>query len=465
MALRTRIAITASIAVALALLVISIAVYVSTARSLNAELDRGLRNFAQGIGSGPSRGGPRVGDLPGAFGGPGGFVQAVTGGGQVVGPPGSDTQLPVDDATLAVAQGSAEPYFSTVEVRGRQGEADAIPVRVYTTQVRARGESLALQVARPLQATRQTLQSLRRRLVLLGLVGAGLLGFVVARRAVRPVRALTGLAEDVATTGDLRQRIDTSDLAHDDELGRLARTFNTMLERLQQSRTAQVQLVADASHELRTPLTSLRTNIEVLAADDGPTRHLSTVDRQGLLTDLVVQLEEFGRLVDALVELARAGQPLNQAVIVQLDDVVDAAVDRAGARSGRRDRIIVHSDAVEVTGDAHDLDRAIANLLDNALKYGADTDIQVRVGRDDPWAVVEVRDHGPGIAPDDLQKVFDRFYRAPAARAAPGSGLGLAIVDQIANRHGGLVRATNAPEGGAVMTLQLPLATHTGPGV
>lgn len=142
----------------------------------------------------------------------------MTGGGQVVGPPGSDTQLPVDDATLAVAQGSAEPYFSTVEVRGRQGEADAIPVRVYTTQVRARGESLALQVARPLQATRQTLQSLRRRLVLLGLVGAGLLGFVVARRAVRPVRALTGLAEDVATTGDLRQRIDTSDLAHDDEL-------------------------------------------------------------------------------------------------------------------------------------------------------------------------------------------------------------------------------------------------------
>lgn len=226
-----------------------------------------------------------------------------------------------------------------------------------------------------------------------------------------------------------------------------------------------MQLVADASHELRTPLTSLRTNIEVLAADDGPTRHLSTVDRQGLLTDLVVQLEEFGRLVDALVELARAGQPLNQAVIVQLDDVVDAAVDRAGARSGRRDRIIVHSDAVEVTGDAHDLDRAIANLLDNALKYGADTDIQVRVGRDDPWAVVEVRDHGPGIAPDDLQKVFDRFYRAPAARAAPGSGLGLAIVDQIANRHGGVVRATNAPEGGAVMTLQLPLATHTGPGV
>lgn len=226
-----------------------------------------------------------------------------------------------------------------------------------------------------------------------------------------------------------------------------------------------MQLVADASHELRTPLTSLRTNIEVLAADDGPTRHLSTVDRQGLLTDLVVQLEEFGRLVDALVELARAGQPLNQAVIVQLDDVVDAAVDRAGARSGRRDRIIVHSDAVEVTGDAHDLDRAIANLLDNALEYGADTDIQVRVGRDDPWAVVEVRDHGPGIAPDDLQKVFDRFYRAPAARAAPGSGLGLAIVDQIANRHGGLVRATNAPEGGAVMTLQLPLATHTGPGV
>jgi two-component system sensor histidine kinase MprB len=151
-------------------------------------------------------------------------------------------------------------------------------------------------------------------------------------------------------------------------------------------------------------------------------------------------------------------------VIVQLDEVVDAAVDRA-ARSGRRDRIIVHSDAVEVTGDAHDLDRAIANLLDNALKYGADTDIQVRVGRDDPWAVVEVRDHGPGIAPDDLQKVFDRFYRAPAARAAPGSGLGLAIVDQIANRHGGVVRATNAPEGGAVMTLQLPLATHTGPGV
>lgn len=473
MTLRTRIATTAAVAVALALVIVSVAVYASTARALAAELDDGLRRFAQDLTVRPSRDDPRLGAVPGSLGGHGGFVQAVTAGGRVLGARGDQPRLPVDDATRRVARGEAAPFFSTAELQAPGTTEESIPVRVYTTPIRAQGAPLALQVARPLQAAHETLQALRRRLVVLGLAGvgiAGLLGYAVARRAVGPVRALTGVAEEVAATGDLTRRIDTAHLA-DDELGRLARTFNTMLDRLARSAAAQAQLVADASHELRTPLTSLRTNIEVLAAEDeaaaSDAARLSVAERRGLLGDLVVQLEEFGRLVDALVELARGSQPMSRGTLVALDEVADAAVDRARARSGRAAAITLDASPVQVIGDADDLDRALSNLLDNALKYGLPAatgqpeepgHIAVQVGTRGDRGFVAVRDHGPGIDPADLPHVFDRFYRAPAARSAPGSGLGLAITDQILTRHGGSVTAAAAAGGGAVFTMWLPLA-------
>jgi two-component system sensor histidine kinase MprB len=220
-----------------------------------------------------------------------------------------------------------------------------------------------------------------------------------------------------------------------------------MLGALEDSTRAQRQLVADASHELRTPLTSLRTNIEVLASD----RELPVGDRGKLLSDVVEQLGEMTTLIAELIELARAEQQTVEPEEVRLDLVAADALER----SRRNHPEVTFTAALEesvVRGVPTTIERAIANLLDNAAKWSPDggrVELRVRDGS------VSVRDHGPGIDEDDLPYVFDRFYRARSARKLPGSGLGLAIVRQVADAHGGDVIAERAEGGGTRMTLHL----------
>jgi two-component system sensor histidine kinase MprB len=228
-----------------------------------------------------------------------------------------------------------------------------------------------------------------------------------------------------------------------------------MLVRLESSRDAldesvraQRQLVADASHELRTPVTSLRTNIEVLLADP----NIDEDERRRLLSDVVQQSEELSTLVGDLIDLARGDQPEGTAEDLRLDRVVDDAVARA-----RRNSPHVHFEAelepVFVEGVAERLDRAINNLLDNAAKHSPlDGTVEVTVDAEG----VRVRDHGRGIAAEDLPHVFDRFYRGANSRGTQGSGLGLAIVRQVATQHRGTVSAENADDGGAIFRLRLP---------
>jgi two-component system sensor histidine kinase MprB len=341
-----------------------------------------------------------------------------------------------------MANGSqTKPYFSNVHVSGI--EFRVLTQRVFTTD----GTPLALQIARPLSEVNHTLQRVTFFLVLIALGGIGVaagLGLAVSQAALRPVRRLTETTENVTETGDLSQRIDVS--GHD-ELSRLATSFNTMLGALEESSRAQRQLVADASHELRTPLTSLRTNIEVLAGE----RTLPPGDRERLLHDVVEQLGEMTTLIAELIELARAEQHPEEAEDVRLDLLAADAVERA-----RRNRpnVIFTTDFHEslVHGAPSTIERAVANLLDNAAKWsppGGDVEVAVHDGE------VTVRDHGPGIADEDLPYVFDRFYRASAARGLPGSGLGLAIVKQVAEAHGGTVAAERPDGGGTLMRLRL----------
>lgn len=464
MTLRARIATTAAAAVALAFVVAAGLVYLTTARTLRGEVDRSLTAMADDLSSGrPGRIAPHLaGAREGYLGGAGGFVQFVRADGEVVGPDVGQPRLPLDRAVTDVAAGERGPFLSTVRMRRH-------PVRVLTVALR---EGLAAQIARPLDEVEDALAALRRRLVLGMLLAVALaagLGMLVARRAVRPVGRLTAVAEEVAATGDLTRRIELPRPDDADELARLARTFNGMLANLEQARLAQQQLVADASHELRTPLTSLRTNIEVLALDASATDAdggdvLDPADRRRLLDDLTVQLDEFGRLVGALVELTRGARPSTAVTAVRLDEVVDAAVDRARAFAGSDQLITLDADPVTVEGDADRLDRAVANLLDNAVKYGGGQPIDVRVDRPDGDGMtrVAVRDRGPGIAEEHRTRVFERFYRAPETRDAPGSGLGLAIVAQVAEAHGGTVDAVPADGDGAVVTLQLPVSATDG---
>jgi len=310
------------------------------------------------------------------------------------------------------------------------------------------GPGFAVRLRRPLGETDDTLARLRWILFAIGLVGVGVavgLGLLVARTALAPVRRLTEAAEHVTETQDLSSRIDA---AGNDELSRLAGSFNTMLGALERSQGAQRQLVADASHELRTPMTSLRTNVEVLARTD----ELTPVERRVILGDVVAQLDELTELVGDLVELARDGeQPEAELQDVRLDDLVADAVERARRRAPTAD-FRTELEPTVVHGVPERLHRAVANLLDNAVKWsppGTPIDVVVAEGE------LVVRDHGPGIPDEDVDRVFDRFYRAPSARGLPGSGLGLAIVRQIAERHGGRVSAETADGGGALLRLRL----------
>ena len=383
---------------------------------------------------------------PPALGGAGGFTQYVDQQGHVTVAIDERVSLPVTADDRAVAAGAGNIIFEDATVAGTQ-------VRIATAPA---GSGLAVQVARPLDEVNTLLGHLRWILVGVGIGGivlAAFLGRLVARTTLRPVDQLMSATEHVAGTSDLRQRIEEPG---DDELGRLAHSFNRMLEALEQSQHTQHQLVADASHELRTPLSSLRTNVEVLARS----RQLIPAERDRLLNDVVGQLERLSRLVADLIDLARGDQPDSQVrADVRLDEVVATAVTTA--RPHFPDvHFTLTADPTIIEGDPQRLERAVANLLDNAGKWspqGACVEVRVSDGE------VSVRDHGPGIDPDHIAHVFDRFWRAPEARQKPGSGLGLAIVRQVVAGHGGAVSVEAASGGGALLRMRFPSVSYAIP--
>jgi two-component system sensor histidine kinase MprB len=278
----------------------------------------------------------------------------------------------------------------------------------------------------------------------LTITGAVAIALGLSKALLRPVRRLTEHAERIAATGNLRERTDQS---RPDELGRLAVAFNTMLNALSASISAQRQLVADASHELRTPLTTARTNLEVMELHDD----MEPSERRRILSEAIAELKEMTRLIEELVELARGElQPIDRQP-TRLDLVTDEVITIAARRSDRE--FLVELSPSIVQGSVPALTRAITNLVDNALKWGPPgTPIEISVED----GAIRVRDHGPGIDAEDLPHVFDRFYRAAAARTLPGSGLGLAIVRQIAEAHGGTVTAEIAHGGGSLFVLRIP---------
>jgi two-component system, OmpR family, sensor histidine kinase MprB len=374
-------------------------------------------------------------------GGPPALGQIIGAGGEVIPTPGTRFEIPVSAQAheLAVAGGAA---------RLEDTEADGTPLRVLTMPL---ANGAALQVAASMESTEDTLSTLVLVLFLVSAGGVALaaaLGPVVARAALAPTGEVSNAAEEVARTHDLTRRIE---VRGDDELGRLAASFNEMMEALERSESAQRRLVADASHELRTPLATLRTNIETL----GRGERLEPAERDRLVEDLTEELEEMTGLVSDVVELARepgANQVAPQDV--RLDELTHDAVERAR----RRARGLEFSERLSpslVRGDPARIGRAISNLLDNAAKWSPDGGtIEVEVSD----GTVAVRDHGPGFAAEDLPKVFDRFWRSDEARGTAGSGLGLAIVQRVAEEHGGSAGAANAEGGGARVTIGLPPA-------
>ncbi len=452
MSFKLRLTVLVSVAVAIAIAGTSFLVYVTYKHELYDQVDNQLsaattqqpisiavRESGTIRGSGPAfyaRGGPATKLLKRRSGqivlpGSGQALQFTIGPGPGPGKGGGDVTV---GAGKAIAVNS--PHFTNKVIKG-------VHSRVMTFSLAGK----RVQIARPLEEVDRSLAHLRWLLLVISLAGIGvaaLLGAFVARSAVAPLRRLTETTEQIVETGDLSRRVAPKGR---DEISRLGTRLDELFGTLETSLRTQRQLVADASHELRTPIATLRANVELLAEPGS----LEPSERADLLVDVQEELEAMTTLVGELVELARGEEQDVAPTDFRLDEVVQSAVDRAA----RRAPAVAFRTALEpstVRGVPERVERAVANLLDNARKWspaGGTVDVAVADG------AVEVRDQGPGIAAEDRPLVFNRFYRSAAARGMPGAGLGLAIVKQIADAHGGSVRVDTGPDGGAILRLQL----------
>ena len=335
----------------------------------------------------------------------------------------------ITDHDVQVADGHDKPYFHD-EAYG------SVVYRIYTMQFPG-NPGMLVRAALPVSDVASTLTALGWLLVALvpaGAIGAAVTARLAAGRVLRPVGRLTEAVERIRATGDLSAPIETPG---QDEISRLGQAFAAMTAALDESAGAQRRLVADASHELRTPLTSLTTNLELLAErpDDpsGPTLAAAALAEAG----------ELRALINDLVDLARDGRAPFHVEDVRLDLVAERVAARAASRAPGL-RYELDCEPTLVRGDPDALERAVGNLVDNALKWSPkDGSVHISVAD----GAVEVSDDGPGIPVDDLPYIFDRFYRSAKARALPGSGLGLAIVRRIADMHDGAIEAIPLQQG------------------
>jgi two-component system sensor histidine kinase MprB len=444
--LQRRVAFLTTVAVALAVAVTSVAGYVTLRVSLYRALDEELVATAAALARGPAAEDLRtIGNLTErSVRADNLAVAAVRADGSTFFVPDRD-RLVLGPKELAIAR-LRQGYSA------RSGVTETgVEFRIVAVPMSELG-GYAFVLGRTLQPTDDILSSLWLALIIFGVSGvivAAMVGITVARSSLRPVRQLSAAVEHVTATKELTPiEIDASG-----DIAVLAESFNQMLRSLASSRERQAQLIADAGHELRTPLTSLRTNIELLAAD-ARSGMLTEQDRVAILNDVTDQLTEFTALVGDLVALAR-DETAASPVPLDFRDVVNAALDRV-RRRGYGLNFDVELNPFYVVGDSDMLERAVTNLLDNAVKWsppGGTVRVQLEGDR------LRVADQGPGIAEADLPHVFDRFYRGDAARNTPGTGLGLSIVAQTITQHGGWVKAGPSAQGGAEFTVQLPGAS------
>lgn len=470
MTLRTRLLLSVGLLLAVALVVSGTLVIGLTRASLIDQLDSDLRGanvVDLSLGQGP--GGP-PGDPTGRR-----FALLVfdTGGERLRALPSGLPNTPDSLPTLPLAGVSAMNVGEIVErpavdgslnyrlltLRGRIGPAEGIGAV----------EVIAV-LGAPMAGMEQSINVLVRTLALVGiavLAIAGLVGWFIIRRDLRPLEQVTGTAERISA-GDLSSRVGVRD--DGSEIGRLGHAFNAMLDQIQsafesqraalvakeRSETQLRQFVADASHELRTPLTAVRGYAELYRAGG--------LSEEAALEQAMARIGTESRRMAALVEdlllLARLdqGRPLRQDPVV-LTDLVNDALNDARAVEPERP---VHAEVeggVVVSGDEDRLRQVIGNLFTNVRVHTpAESPVDVSLSARDGVSELRVSDHGPGVDREHVEHIFDRFYRADPARSRDrgGSGLGLSIAASVALAHGGTIAYTDTPGGGATFTLTLP---------
>lgn len=343
--------------------------------------------------------------------------------------------LPITSADIKLSNRSRGYTRGTETVKGD-------PYRVLTVSL---GDGSLIKVAKNIHEIENARNGMRLWFLFIGALGfllAGGLGWLLASRASRPIQDLAHTAEDIAATQDLGHEIPVEG---DAEVQQLSRSFNTMLAALRASTNRQRQLVQDASHELRTPLTSLRANTELLERSS-----LNDADRAAILADMRAEVDELSELSSELSALATDHRTAEEVASLNMFEVAEEVAQRARRRTNGAITVTGDSSAV-VVARPQQFERALSNLVDNAIKFGPlDSPIDVVVSHKD----IRVRDTGPGISDADKPNVFDRFYRATATRSMPGSGLGLAIVRQFADDNGATTFVDDAPGGGAIVGIR-----------
>ena len=390
-------------------------------------------------------------------------------GGAVLAAAPNATAAPAIDPAAVLGQPPARAYGPLVRLApslvsvdpaggtfGIVRAADGARWRVYLLPSTGGGAYLA---TAPLAALDASVAWLRQLILLLAILGTGValvVGWLVAGRALRPVTALTDTAQAIAHAPGFGERVPVG--TGRDELGRLARTFNEMLASLERAYQAQHRFVADASHELRAPLTAIQANLDLLERQPA----MPPEERREAVGEASREAGRLARLVADLLALARAdaGVALRRQRVEFDRLVLDALGDARLLARGQRLEVERLEPAL-IDGDPDRLQQLLLILLDNAIKYtpsGGRVTLALR--RDGDWVRLTVADTGIGIAPGDLERVFERFYRADPARARDpgGTGLGLPIARWIAEQHGGEIALASGQEGGTTATIRIPLA-------
>lgn len=362
--------------------------------------------------------------------------------------PGAPTRSLLSPAELAAARGG-KPVSRTVTLF--KSDRD----RLLAERARAQGQTLVVVVGQSLDERNAALSDLRGVLLLGGpaaLLLSSLAGYLLTGAALRPVEAMRRRASAISAA-ELDQRL--SPVGANDELGRLGRTLNEMLGRIDASVTRERTFVSDASHELRSPLAILRTELELIARERPGGRALQTAAGSA-----IEETDRLSRLADDLLLLARAGdhQLALRISRASVADLLDQAGDRM-RRSAPAGGIEISVDApadVHIDVDSERIGQALDNLLANALRY-ADTSVALSARLGEACVELHVTDDGPGFPQEFLSRAFERFARAERGRTEDGVGLGLPIVRTIAEAHGGEAEAANRPGGGSDVWITLPL--------
>lgn len=386
------------------------------------------------------------------FAAPGLYVQILDERGAVVAtsPNLREEQLPTQPSMVWEGLKGRATVATLISASGEEVRVRTIPM--------IHGDSIIglIQVGQSLHHVNQTLRWLGLPLgagVLAMWSLAVLVGRVLSGRALQPVSAITETAASIAATGDFGERIAYT--GPQDEIGRLAATFNRMIDRLESTFQAQKKFIADSSHELGTPIAVIRGNADLLG------RPLPPEEAGESLRAIRSEAARMERIVSDLLEMAELDLAEGDgAQPVRLDQLAREVCAFARPVASGKELFLPKLESVTVAGNPDRLRELLLNLVDNAIKYTLDGGrIALSVRRDGPWAEVAVSDTGIGIPVEEQEKIFDRFYRVDKARsrAGGGTGLGLAIARAIVEGHGGRISVASELGRGSTFLVRLPV--------